>query len=59
MDLWFSYRGYPYGLQDALPRSVICLLCSEEGCIKGSAPINLSDRLHQVLRRAEFFCTFF
>ncbi|KAJ0830864.1 hypothetical protein HanPSC8_Chr15g0660351 [Helianthus annuus] len=58
IDLWISYRS-PYGLQDALPRSAISLLCSEEGCIKGSALINLSDRLHQVLKRAEFFCSIF
>nr|CAD1825618.1 unnamed protein product [Ananas comosus var. bracteatus] len=52
LDLWVDHGGHPHGLQDALQgwRSIYCM--PKRAAFKGSAPINLSDRLNQVLRWA-------
>lgn len=33
LDLWFNYRGYSNGIQDALPWLEVHLLYAKEGCI--------------------------
>ncbi|CAL9052892.1 unnamed protein product [Musa banksii] len=50
VDIWFGDGGHIDGLKMHCRgwKSVYCI--PERAAFKGSAPINLSDRLHQVLR---------
>ncbi|CAD5175959.1 unnamed protein product [Musa acuminata subsp. malaccensis] len=52
VDIWFGDGGHIDGLKMHCRgwKSVYCI--PERAAFKGSAPINLSDRLHQVLRWA-------
>ncbi|KAL8153889.1 LOW QUALITY PROTEIN: hypothetical protein V2J09_011649 [Rumex salicifolius] len=50
MDLWISNRRCGYRMHNRGWRSVYCV--TKRDAFRGSAPINLTDRLHQVLRWA-------